>query len=176
MQTLTIKQVIEGVEETVGVRVLRVFPDASGRTIYHHSNGVYGYKDGTPVQSDKEFAIIGNKVHRDLAQAWWDAIGKEISEKFYAAREAAEREALSDFQEKLAFDNTDLDAVMYQRRPVGGKKNDPWEPPFAWMEHFSKRPDWWGQAEEIKMRGWEYKMSRNVAAENVQGNVNPNEV
>ena len=178
MQTLRLKKTDgNGQEIVVGVQVLRSWQDGSGRQLYLHSNGVYGYKDGSPVQSADEFSIIGSPVQREMAEVWWKAVGKEMSKKFYSEREEEERRALGDFHEVEASANTELDNVLYRRREnkTSGKKAD-WGQPFAWMECFSRRPDWWGQAEKIVLPDYEYQMVKNVNSGSVSGNVSPDEV
>lgn len=178
MQTLRLKKRDEeGREATVAVQVLRSWQDASGRQIYLHTNGVYGYKDGSPVMSEDELNVIGSPAQRELAKQWWKASGKELSRQFYDEREAAERAAAGDFQTLEDTPNTELDHVLYRRRENKDGKKGKWSEPFAWMECFDRRPDWWGQAEQIVLPDWEYQQVKNVSNQPaVTGNVNAEEV
>jgi len=178
MQVLQLKKRdTEGREVTVGVKVLRSWHDGSGRSIYLHADGIYGYKDGAPVRNKAEFDVIGSKIHRELAHRWWDATGKELSRKFYEQKESEERARLDDFVINDRQAATELDSVLYRVRPKAkkGEKKADWGAPFAWMEKFDSRPDWWGQAEKIEMRGFEYEKADPGAAETT-GNLAANEV
>lgn len=137
------------------VVILRAWVDASGRQVFLHANGRYAYKDGSPLKSRNELDIIGARQQRETAQAWWDRTGEEESRRHYKALEEARREAEGDFRAGLP-DDTDLDAVLYSRRPAGRKKGAV-SAPRAWMEWFPKRPDWWGQASRIEFLDYVYE-------------------
>ncbi|MFW5930452.1 MAG: hypothetical protein ACOCQI_01760 [Desulfosalsimonas sp.] len=176
MQVLQLKKRDEeGVERTVGVKVLRSWQDGSGRQLYLHSNGVYGYKDGTPVRTKGELDIIGSSVQREMAKQWWEASGRELSRKFYEEQKQKERERMADFRVPDSGSQTEYDQAMYKRKPVGSKKKEDWSEPFAWMEMFDKRPDWWGQAEKITLQGYQYAKVK-VAASEVSGSFREDEV
>lgn len=174
MQVLTLKRRDEaGRETTVGVKVLRSWQDGSGRQVYLHTNGVYGYKDGSPVRSKSELEAIGSSVAREMAYQWWEATGKDLSAQYYREIEEKERARQADFYEPGYGDSqTELDQVMYKLREKGKKT---WGQPFSWMEKFSSRPDWWGQAESIVLKGVEYKKVDLAAAETT-GDLAANEV
>jgi hypothetical protein len=175
MQVLQLKKRDqEGREVTVGVKVLRSWQDGSGRQLYLHANGVYGYKDGAPVRTKAELDVIGSGVQREMARRWWDSTGKQMSEKHYKAVEDAERARMADFVIDDRAEQTERDQVLYRCRPKGGTKKD-WTEPFAWMEKFEARPDWWGQAETIVLRGFEYEQA-DIAAADVTGSMAANEV
>jgi len=179
MQVLRLKKRdSSGQEKTVGVKVLRSWQDASGKQIYLHTNGVYGYKDGTPVRAKAELDIIGDSIQREMARNWWDIAGSEISKRFYSEKEAADRARAADFQASMTgIDMTQRDQAMYRCRPkkAGPRKKDEWSEPFAWMDKFSSRPDWWGQAESITLSGYEYEMVQVSAAE-AAGNLSLDQV
>jgi len=178
MQTLRLKKKDqEGQEATVAVAVLRSWQDWSGKNIYLHTNGVYGYKDGSPVMSEDELDIIGSRVQREMAKQWWKSTGKELSRQYYEQQLEAERAAAGDFQTVEDAPNTELDHVLYRRRESKGGKKGKWSKPFAWMECFDRRPDWWGQAEHIVLPDWEYEKVNSVSSQAaVSGDVDPEEV
>ena len=175
MQVLQLKRRDEqGQEAVVGVKVLRSWQDGSGRQVYLHANGIYGYKDGSPVRTQAELDVIGSKIQREMARRWWDATGKKLSAEFYKKKEDAERARHDDFIESSSESSTERDQVLYRVRPKGGRKAD-WSEPFAWMERFNVRPDWWGQAEGIVLKGFEYEKVDAAVAE-TSGNIKENEV
>lgn len=139
------------------VHIIRTWLDASGKSVYLHADGHYGYKDGSPLKARSELDLIGDKTQRALAQAWWDRFGQKQSESYYAALEATNLEAAGDFRE-VPVDTSELDAILYIRRPVGRKKGAV-SSPHSWMEWFSKRPDWWGQAKKIDFADYVYEIS-----------------
>lgn len=139
------------------VVILRAWVDASGRQVFLHANGRYGYKDGSPLKSRAEIDIIGDPRQREQAAAWWDRCGAEESRQYYEALQRAIRDLAGDFRAELP-DDTDLDAVLYARRPTG-KKKGAISAPHTWMEWFPKRPDWWGQAQRVEFLDYAYEMS-----------------
>lgn len=177
MQVLQIKKRDQNnTEVTVGVKVLRCWHDGSGRSIYLHSTGVYGYKDGTPVRTRAELDMIGSDIHRELAIRWWKNTGQALSEKYYKELADAERARLDDFVINDQADATEMDQVLYRARPKTkkGEKKAEWGAAFAWMEKFEKRPDWWGQAERIELRGYEYEQCDDPVK--MAGDLSPGEV
>lgn len=174
MQKLTIKtRDADGNEVLRTVQVLRAWHDASGRHIYLHHNGVYGYKDGSPVRSPDEFAVMGNSRHRNLAMTWWEKTGKALSRRHYSEVEEQIRARTADFTPVEPDDATEFDGVLYRWRQRG-KKNAKWEGPCGWMERFERRPDWWGQAEYLVLAGVEYQKA--TAGDDSGEKVSPDEV
>lgn len=145
------------------VQILRTWLDASGKSVYLHANGRYAYKDGAPLKSSAELDLISDRGQRTLAKAWWERFGGKESAEYYAALDAKQLEAAGDFQES-AVDISDLDAILYVRRPTG-KKKGAITSPHAWMEWFTKRPDWWGQAKKIDFPDYAYEMQDIMADE-----------
>jgi len=143
------------------VQILRTWLDASGKSVYLHANGRYAYKDGAPLKSKGELDLIADRGQRTLAQAWWDRYGEKESISYYADLEAKQLEAAGDFRES-AMDLSDLDAILYMRRPTGRKKGAVTKP-HSWMEWFSRRPDWWGQAKRIDFADYAYEMAEMQA-------------
>lgn len=158
MQRLRVKYRDEnGKEQIKEVRVLRSWQDASGRQIYLHHDGVYGYKDGAPVKEIRDFDIIGNERQRQAALYWWRAKGEGVAGEYYAAVAARESALAGDFQPVDDIFNSDLDHAMYQKRSVAAGKESEWSAPFAWMDQFEARPEWWGQADMIVFKNVEYR-------------------
>jgi hypothetical protein len=60
-QKLFVKQPAGG---TRAVTIIRIFKESSGREVYHHSNGRYAYKDGSPLKNGNELAVIGDRTQR----------------------------------------------------------------------------------------------------------------
>lgn len=156
MQTLFVKQG----NEMKTIHVLRSWQDISGRQIFLHHNGVYGYKDGTPVRSATEFDIMPIE-HRQQAMAWWKRGGQKLATDYYTAQEKKLEEKAGDFQTMMGEGNTALDAVLYTRR---AKKGGAVTAPRSWMEWFEKRPDWWGQANQIQFNDYTYTMIATAEA------------
>jgi len=133
--------------------VIRSWQDARGEQIYLHANGVYGYKDGSPVQSDNEFGLIGDPLQKKMALRWWNQAGKEMSETFYAKKQ----EELEARQEKevpvVDGDSSALDAALYRRR----KGKAAFGNACTWPEWFAVRPEWWGHAGLIEINGYRYE-------------------
>lgn len=145
------------------VQILRTWLDASGKSVYLHANGRYAYKDGAPLKAPDELDLISDRGQRTLAKAWWERFGLKESTQYYAALEEKQLEAAGDFQEG-SMDTSDLDAILYIRRPTG-KKKGAITSPHAWMEWFTKRPDWWGQAKKIDFADYAYEMADIMAEE-----------
>jgi hypothetical protein len=165
MQTLRVKvkDPTTGESEMKALRVLRSWASADGGSLYlFHGTGIYGYVDGSPVKTEEELDVIGSAAQRDMAKAWWKGRGKALSEAFYAERDAAEKARAGDFQADGRTPESDLDYVMYQSRPATGKSKT-WSNPFAWIDKFQTRPDWWGQAKNIAFKDTEYRMADDGA-------------
>ncbi|MFZ5773072.1 MAG: hypothetical protein ACOY4W_16755 [Thermodesulfobacteriota bacterium] len=156
MQILKVKK--PGTKTALTVKVLRSWANSRGGTIYLHHNGVYGYKDGSPVLSEQELADnIHAPVQKKLALRWWKSVGRRLSEDFYAAREQMEISSSSDFQQLDDGANSALDMALYRRRGV--KPGAAVSGPKSWMElGFPSRPDWWGQARLIEVGIWIYEL------------------
>ncbi len=144
------------------VMVIRAWQDNSGSMIMLYANGSYGYKNGEPVISEREFDVITSPVQRQAAKAWWNRTGKELSAAYYAAKDRREAELAGDFRQVTAADS-ELDMVLYTRTPSGCEGGDP-EGPFSWPELFAKRPDWWGQAMSIRFGDYTYEQAEAGSA------------
>lgn len=151
-----------GEKQTRAVSVIRSWQAADGSTIMLFSNGSYGYRNGEPVRSAEEFEIIVTPVQIKAALAWWARAGKELSEAYYAAKARREAELAGDFQSMIDSGESDLDAALYTRISV----IDPGQVsgPFSWMDLFQRRPDWWGQAMQIRFGDYEYQRAEASAA------------
>jgi hypothetical protein len=121
-------------------------------------------RDWSSDVCSSDLDLIHDRGQRTLAKAWWERFGHKESAEYYAALDAKQLEAAGDFQES-ALDTSDLDAILYIRRPTGKKKGAVTSP-HAWMEWFAKRPDWWGQAKKIDFADYAYEMT-DVMAESV---------
>jgi len=139
------------------VRVIRSWSEADGRQVYLHTSGVYGYKSGEPVVAKKELDIIVDPTQRKLAYMWWDRIGQAMSQTYYAERQA-EIEKGNLAGTPMASESSDLDSVLYIRRPVKNRARSAFSDPYTWFEWFDKRPDWWGHAAVIEMGEWRYEL------------------
>ena len=158
MQKLFIKEVgNDGKPILRPVYIIRSWQESDGKQIYLHHNGIYGYKDGSPVKGKEEFEIISDSHQRKLAETWWDRSGKQISEKYYANLEktlAARQDGLEGF----AGSASDLDAAQYVRRLITDRKKNAWSEPMSWFECSPDgRPDWWGKATVIEIGNYRYK-------------------
>lgn len=143
------------------VHVIRSWQDNTGSMIMLFANGSYGYKNGEPVQTEREFDIITSPVQRKAAKAWWQRAGADLAAGYYAAKERREAELIGDFQPDTAAES-EFDMVLYTREPSDGSA--PPSGPFSWPELFSKRPDWWGQARSIKFNDYIYEQADSAAA------------
>lgn len=151
-----------GVKTTKTITVLRSWQDGGGAHLFLFGNGSYGYKNGEPVRASTEFSIITSPVQQRAAMAWWERAGAELSKRYYEAKEAHEASMAGDFQEPGGKENSLLDAMLYTRSPQGKPEAKP-DGPFTWMDLFSQRPDWWGQALSITFGDFVYQ--RAEAAE-----------
>ena len=162
-QKLYTDTIVDGKEEVKEVEVIRSWGDASGKFIYLHLGGYYGYKDGTPLVSSEDFELIKDKVQREAAMSWWKRIGKAESEAYYNQIEEDHRARTGDFNEEVP-PESNLDNILYSRYPSGSERPEKAEPS-PWPEFFTNRPDWWGQAKFIEFNDWMYERfdEKNIA-------------
>ena len=141
------------------VNVLRSWQESDGRQIYLHANGVYGYKDGSPIAKAQELDIIGDPTQRKMAQAWWNRVGIQLSGGHYdKLREETEKRQMEGLP-VIAEGESNLDAVTYIRRPLKDKRKKAFGDPAPWPEFgFTQRPDWWGQASGIDLGAYRYEI------------------
>lgn len=151
MQTLFVKQPGGG---TKPVQIIRAYLNNGAAGIYLHANGRYAYKSGQPLQNEAELNIIP-EPQRTIAKRWWQRIGRAESEAYYQQLDQTAKQKAGDFQMELE-DTAELDMVMYTRRPTG--KKGAVTAPHTWPEWFAKRPDWWGQARNIRFTDYEYEI------------------
>jgi len=162
MQTLFVKTTDgKGKSTMVTVHVVRSWQDASGRQLYLHANGIYGYKDGSPVKNETEFDLIHDAFQRDRAMRWWKNHGKGVSEEFYAGKARDLAELQKDIIVPGAGDNSDLDAVLYRRRLIKDRRRVAFSPPTTWFELFSQRPEWWGVAGIIELGEFRFERAEH---------------
>jgi len=159
MQTLHVKSKgLDGSEIKKTVKVKRSWQSISGLQVFLHADGTYGFKDGAPVRSENDLKqVITDQIQLEAALGWWNRTGKKQSEAYYTALEKRKRQLAGDFSETAADTSSELDLILYYRRPVDG---DPEEgvAPQTWMEMgFTKRPDWWGRATSISFDDWVYE-------------------
>ncbi len=140
------------------VQVIRSWQESDGRQLYLHLNGVYGYKDGSPIRSEAELDIIASPVQRKAAQRWWDLAGKKMSAEHYAVLEEKERELYESQIPAIEGDVSDLDAIMYIRRPIRNRSRAAYSEPHTWLGWFQSRPDWWGHANVIELGEHRYEI------------------
>ena len=139
------------------VHIIRSWQESDGKQIYLHHNGIYGYKDGSPIKNVEEFGIINDPHQKKLAEAWWDRSGKVFSEKYHADAEKA-MEARQAGIEGVTASTSDLDAAQYVRRLITNRKKDAWSEPLSWFECAPNgRPEWWGKANIIEIGDYRYK-------------------
>jgi hypothetical protein len=139
------------------IQVLRCWQDISGKQVFLHLNGSYAYKDLTPLRSAGEFDIIADPRQKAQALAWWKRAGEAQSKAYYNEQETAALDQTGDFQPEPARAGTEMDAVLYFRRPIGRRKGAV-SAPKSWMEWFGTRPDWWGQARSVDFADYRYEM------------------
>lgn len=150
------------------VNVLRSWQESDGRQIYLHANGVYGYKDGSPVKGADEFSIIGDPTQYKMAMVWWNKVGKDMSAGHYARVNAEiEKRQMAGVPVTPEGESSDLDATLYMRRPIKDKRRKAFSEPSTWPEFaFEQRPDWWGYAGVIELGIYRYE---KVEAEEEDG-------
>lgn len=163
MQRLKVKtKDDQGREAVKYVTVIRTWTDADGMQIHLHTDGVYGYKDGSPVRTKEELENIPQEDHRDMALAWWNNGGKKRSAEHYRALREKQKARISDYSPTPAQAASDLDQTMYHRYPAAGGKPKELPPAQPWMQFFAKRPDWWGQAAGVSFDEWTYERAASA--------------
>jgi len=101
-QELTVKVTNpDGTSSMKKIYVIRAWQESSGKQIFLFANGVYGYKDESPVRSESEFDAIHNKQQKQAAIFWWKKTGAEYSARFYAEQEAKAAEKAGVYQFEL---------------------------------------------------------------------------
>jgi hypothetical protein len=142
------------------VVVIRSWQKADGAQLYFHSNGTYGYKDGSPVRTRAELedpGLIGNEEQRKLALVWWDRKGVDESKKYYASQAERSRLVAERSPGVMRQVDSDLDIIMYMRRPLADRRRAAFGEPFTWFTMFENRPGWWGDAEIIEVGQYRYE-------------------
>lgn len=165
MQTLAISNKRNPKSPIREVKVIRSWSDASGAALYLHHNGIYGYKDASPVRSEKEIKdMIHDPMQLRYALDWWENTGRAYSEKYWATYNEALERRYASRQVPGDTDSSRLDTVQYQRRPSSDRREAAYSPPMTWGEMgFENRPEWWGDAKTIDLTGHYYR--RYEAAE-----------
>lgn len=168
MQTLFVQEK-QGLDETGKLKkvekkiaVIRSWSDSSGKAIYLHANGVYGYKDGSPIRTMQELDIIGTQsLHRNIAISWWERRGKKMSEDYWAAKEESEKKRLLEATPDFATVGIDVrDQALYSRRPAAKRANNLFGDPMHWWEFgFTSRPPWWGLLTKAEDANWYYRLT-----------------
>ena len=154
------------------INVIRSWQESDGRQIFLHTNGVYGYKDESPVQGKQEFDIIGDPTQHRLACNWWDRIGEQMSKGFYEVRKAEIERRQLEGVPVVEGDSSNLDAMVYIRRPVKDKRKKAFSEPSTWPEFgFTVRPDWWGIAGMIELGAYHYEREEEVEDERPTSNI-----
>ena len=140
------------------VTIVRAWTETNGGQLFLHQNGTYGYKDGSPVVSKQDFNLISDPHQKAAALDWWDRKGERLSNEFYERK--AEEDAHRQEQEKpvIEGDFSDLDVIQYIRRPIEKRTRAAYSDPCTWLEWFDGRPDWWGFARVIEIRGYRYEV------------------
>lgn len=143
------------------VQIIRSWSDSSGKSLYLHASGIYGYKDGAPAKDASEFDLIGNKLQRQAAEAWWQRKGKKLSEEYYGKKEESERKALLESTPDFASVGLNiLDQALYARRPAAKRQNALFTEGMHWWEFgFKDRPPWWGYLVKAEDASWYYKIT-----------------
>ena len=145
------------VNEELKMNIIRSWSTDKGVQLFLHANGVYGYKDGSPVKDRGELdnpELIGDPVQMKMALAWWKRKGEKLSREFYEKKE----EMLEKLAETSATEDvSDLDTVLYMRRPMKNRRWGAYGDPSTWFEFFEERPPWWGVVESCTAGDWYYK-------------------
>jgi len=159
MQTLQVKTAgPDGKPFLRDVQVIRSWSNSSGQQLFLHADGVYGYKDGSPMRDKREFELIANEAQRNAALRWWEAKGEALSKRFYEEKTQREIQAAEVAGTDLILQNeADLDACQYIRRPVNNRKASAYGEPHTWTHWFDHRPEWWGHAFSIQLGPFYYK-------------------
>lgn len=148
MQVLELKNRRNPKGKPKQVRVIRGWSDANGQALFLHDNGIYGYKAGAPVKSEKELHdLINDPMQLKYALNWWERVGRGYSERYYAKYEEALEQAYSTRLTTPHGDHGGLDMVQYQVRPSKDRKEAAFGDPKSWAElGYEQRPEWWGMA------------------------------
>jgi len=160
MQTLYIKiKDGQGRVRNRVVKVIRAWTEGGGKQLFLHADGTYGYKDGAPALNEAELDIISSPAQRKLAQLWWNRVGARKSADYYRKQEQDLQERQSQgVLESVSGDSSDLDMILYIRRPVTTRARDAFSDPSTWYEWFETRPEWWGFANVIEISGYRYEV------------------
>lgn len=159
MQKLQVK--VKNKDGSTGLKtvtVIRSWAESDGRQLFLHLSGVYGYKDEAPVISANEFILISDPHQKARAQDWWDREGKDISNVFYERKEKEDAERQDAEVPAVEGDFSSLDVIQYIRRPIAQRSRAAYTNPGTWYEWFEGRPDWWGYARVIEIRGYRYEI------------------
>lgn len=152
----------DGTEVSVKKKVLRSWQDAGGQQIYLHADGTYGYKSGAPALNKEAFDILP-ELHRKAAMSWWHRKGQAASAEYYQRQLAADAKRAQLQIDDPDAPDTEKEAVLYYTQPA----NDAQAPlaGLAYIERFGeRRPDWWGQAQEIVLGDERFIMADDVDA------------
>jgi len=149
----------EGNEIQKESHIIAFWTDVAKGAIYLHENGVYGYKDGSPVRAKEELeTIISQPVQRKYALLWWDKVGSKLSKTFYDKKSEEEERRISQALHVQGLgEAVQLDLVQYQRRPTKDRSSAAYGDPTSWTEWFTSRPDWWGLAKTIQIGDWYFR-------------------
>lgn len=144
------------------VYVVRSWSKSNGSHIYLHANGTYGYKDGAPVTSEKDFDVIDDKTQRRLALDWWKRKGEKMSKAFYEEKQK-DLEARNLARGGVPIDmDVNLDFALYMRKE--NKKGAQFGEPQSWQEmNFTERPPWWGSMLSCADKRFTYELSNPEA-------------
>ncbi|MBC2712056.1 MAG: hypothetical protein HGJ94_14050 [Desulfosarcina sp.] len=141
------------------VTVIRSWSDVSGAHVYLHANGVYGYKDASPIRTEADLTVITNPRQNQQAKKWWRMVGQEMSRKYYDDQNRVLDELNARGVPDLDAGALDLDAVLYSRRPIKDRRAAAYSDPTLWPVWFTLgRPEWWGHAGVIEIGGFRYQV------------------
>jgi len=152
MQTLMIKNRKNPKGEPKAVVVLRSWSNAAGQAIFLHQNGIYGYKDGSPIREDKELLdLIHDPMQRRHAMNWWEQFGRDYSERYWAKyTEALDQAYSTRMAVPTTGDHAGLDMIQYQRRASKDRREQAFSDPVTWSElGYDQRPEGWGLAKAL---------------------------
>lgn len=148
MQVLELKNQKNPKGKPRQVRVVRSWMDANGQSLFLHSNGLYGYKDGSPVKTERELRdLIQDPMQLKYALNWWELRGREYSARYYAKYEEALEQSYNTRLSTPHGDHGGLDMCQYQVRPSKDRREQAFGDPKTWSElGYEQRPEWWGMA------------------------------
>ena len=110
------------------------------------------------VLKKQEFDIISDPTQHRLACNWWDRVGEQMSAGFYDARDKEIERRQLEGVPVVEGDSSNLDAMVYIRRPAKDKRKKAFSEPSTWPEFgFDVRPDWWGIAGMIELGAHYYE-------------------